>query len=143
LVRLIAILDVETSLGFEIEKEEFPAKSPAGETVTTALVDPGCIAAGTIISTVVDFPGGILWIETPGHTSKVIWLFCTVPFSPSLYCPFTSSFADIFGAPVPIPTFTSLFPSTMVLACEVVAPYPIAVEYCPEALAPEPIAVEF
>jgi hypothetical protein len=42
-----------------------------------------------------------------------------------------------------MPTFALLFPSTIALACEVVAPYPIAVENCPKAFASEPTAVEF
>lgn len=33
--------EVEFILGFEIENVEFPAKSPAGDTTTTALVEAG------------------------------------------------------------------------------------------------------
>ena len=72
LVRLIVILEAEAILGFEMENEEFPGKSPAGETTTTALVEPGWYPAGTGISIVVDFPGGKLLMEIPGHASKLI-----------------------------------------------------------------------
>ena len=37
LVRLIVILEAEVNLGFEMENEEFPIKSPAGETITTVI----------------------------------------------------------------------------------------------------------